>query len=59
LNDYIVGVLIDKIKDGNYNLAELLSFFVLTSSKNAQRVLDSQLIDNLNITLDQNGIPIL
>ena len=29
LNDYIVGVLIDKIKDGNYNLAELLSFFVL------------------------------
>lgn len=50
LSEYIVGVLIEKLANGQHKLAELLSFFMITDKKNAQRVLDSDIIKSLPIT---------
>ena len=59
LSEYIVEVLIEKMKAGHHKLAELLSFFVVTNPSHSKKVLDSGVIQNLPVALDQNSIPIL
>jgi hypothetical protein len=59
LSEYIVEVLIEKMKAGHHKIAELLSFFVVTNPIHSKKVLDSEVIQNLPVALDQNSIPIL